>query len=70
MRTVVRVVTVVVRRLTMATCRARGAAWALAATLRWCLLAVVVLLVTTAELENDAKTRAPPTAQDSAQRDS
>src|ERR1700759_3155714 len=63
-RTVVRV-TVVVRR-TRATCLARGATWADAAVLRWCLVAVVVV----AELAKEAQTSAPPTAQDTAQRDS
>src|ERR1700738_1466991 len=68
-RTVVRV-TVVVRR-TMTTRLARGAAWADAAVLRWCLAVVVSEAgVVVAELANDAQTRAPPTAQASAQRDS
>jgi hypothetical protein len=60
---------VAVRRI-VAPWRARGAAWALAA-LRWCLvLAAVVLSVAVAELANDAHARAPPTTQDTVQRDS
>src|SRR4051812_46291127 len=66
MRTVVRVVTV---RRTVATRLARGAAWAVAAALRWC-LAAVALAVAVAELAIDAHTNAPPTAQEIAQRDS
>ena len=63
-----RVVTVV--RRTIATRLARGAAWAEAAVLRWCLVAVEELVVSVAELANDAQTKALPTAQDTIQRDS
>ena len=66
-RIVVRVTVVTVLRLTMATCLARGAAWAEAAALRWCLTDVAVVV---AELAKEAQTSAQPTAQDTAQRDS
>ena len=68
MRVVVRV-TVVVRRTDPTMRLARGEACAEAAALRAC-LAAVVLEVTVADLATEAQTSAPPTAQDSAQRDS
>src|SRR6516225_1875140 len=83
MRVVVRV-TVVVRR-TDTTCLARTPPWAVADVLRWCLLVLGAAVsdattasdaaaesdgATVADTANEAQTRVPPTAQDSAQRDS
>ena len=57
-------------RRTELTRLARGAACAEAADLRWCLVAVSALAVAVAEAANEAQAKAPPSAQDSAQRDS